>query len=116
MMELNYILPGSQILMQFICVMLVIQRIRTNHTKYPQFWHFLGWAFLLMAVRRVTAFTKGYYDLPILNMLDNVWIPFIISVFLLLGMIGVVNTSCCYTKQIEEKEKEIHDIKTRFKL
>jgi hypothetical protein len=49
-------------------------------------------------------------------MLDNVWIPFIISVFLLIGMIGVVNASCGYTKQIEEKEKEIHDIKTRFKL
>jgi hypothetical protein len=96
--------------------MLVIQRIQTNHTKYPQFWHFLGWAFLLMAVRRVTALLKGYYDLPILNLLDNVWIPFIISLFLLIGMIGVVCASSCYTKQIEDKQKEIADIKKRFKL
>ena len=116
MMDLNYMLSTSQILMQFICVMLVLRRIQTNHTKYPQFWHFLAWAFFLMGIRRVTALLKGYYDLPILNLLDNVWIPFIISLFLLIGMIGVVYASSGYTKQIEDKEKEIADIKKRFKL
>jgi hypothetical protein len=69
-----------------------------------------------MGIRRVTALLKGYYDLPILNILDNVWIPFIISLFLLIGMIGVVYASSGYTKQIEDKEKEIADIKKRFKL
>jgi hypothetical protein len=115
-MDLNYILSAIQIPMQFICVILVVRRIQTNHTKYPQFWHFLGWAFFLMGIRRVTALLKGCYNMSILNLLDSVWIPFIISVFLLIGMIGVVKASAGYTKQIEDKEKEIHDIKKRFNL
>jgi hypothetical protein len=67
-----------------------------------------------MALRRITALCS--FDYPILKTIDSVYLPLTISILLFIGMFGVVVSSCYYTKLLEQKDKEIEDIKERFDI
>jgi hypothetical protein len=69
-----------------------------------------------MALRRIIAFISILNTHPMLQIIDKVYLPLIISILLFIGMFGVVVSSCYYTKLLEQKNKEIEDIKERFDI
>ena len=110
--NLDLIFRTSIIILQVMCAHIAFKAyvdIKSNGASH--FWWYMWVAFVLMAIRRVTAILPLYGLATIdLGYMDDVILPFIISALLYIGMIKVYFFNLRKKKQFDDQTKKLKQL------